>query len=157
MKKQYFIPLLLSLLLLIGTGFINKCDFQEIQDVADEFDVIIELEEIHTVVLVNLIDINTGTFLDESTTLTFKGDYAPAVVDIYSDPIASATVSHGSFSFGIDNLFAPTEDEPVEFRVIARSEGYDANSASVSIMREGTHPVNIFLTPKSQAAAGAVV
>jgi len=156
MRKKYTTIIGSLLVLLLGMTFYLSCDFQKLTDLADEFDVIIELEPINTRVLVNLIDVSQDDFVNKPVALTFKGDYAATVVDVYNDPISGKTVENGIFSFGIDNLVVPTQEEPVALRIVAKAEGYNVNSKTIEISSTGTHAITILMTPKSQVATGGV-
>lgn len=119
------------------------CDFNAAQDVLDEFDIIITLDEIDTVVSASLVDAETGNYVSSRAAVWFMGDDADTVVDMFSDPITGQQVEGGLTSFGIANGVVPSESNPVQLRVVAMANGYSMGVAHIAVRTSGTTDVII--------------
>lgn len=124
MSSRYFLPVLFCLLM-------AGCDLSGPQDAIDDFELIIGLEAINTVVSGQVVDAATGELVDEEITLQFTGQDSDVLIDIYGDPISERTVEGGLVSFGIDNSVVPSDNNPVRFNVVAEAPGYLEASESV--------------------------
>jgi hypothetical protein len=138
---------LLCVALLMWSG----CDFQAAEDAFDDFDVVIGLEPINTVVNGIVIDNSSDDLV--AATLTFSGPDASALIDAYSDPISEVDAESGVVTFGVQNSVVPTAANPVEFTVTASAPGYFTTSKTVSITETGDADVRISMTPDSPTAA----
>src|SRR5687768_12043358 len=90
-------------LLLTLTAGMAGCDLTDLKDAVDDFDLIIELPPINTVVNAQIVDVRTQDPIGVPVVLTFSGSNASRLIDAYSDPITTLTVRNGQASFGIDN------------------------------------------------------
>ena len=124
MSNRLFL-FVLSCLLIAG------CDLSGPQDAIEEFELIIGLEPINTVVSGQIVDAATGELVDEEVTVHFTGQNSDAVIDVYSDPMSQQTVEGGLISFGIKNSIVPSESSPVRFTVAAEAPGYLEGSETV--------------------------
>lgn len=134
-------------LLLVGVGLLTGCDLQSVQDEVNDFKIIVELPPINTVANVQLIDLQTRQPIAGTVDLAFGGPDAGAVIDAYSDPIATARARGGFTGFGIANGRIPTESNPVRLRVAARADGYLPTTVPVAITDTGSAPVRILMVP----------
>ena len=137
---------------------VAACDFSAIENPADDFDLIIELPPINTVVNGQVVDATTMQPVPNAK-LTFTGEAAARLIDAYSDPIQEVKAKHGVVSFGVDNGLVPSEDSPVKFRVKASAEGYFANTQEVVLTETGNGDFLIRLprnnpATQTQGAAG---
>lgn len=146
---RYFIPLLLVAPLILAA-----CDFSGVENIADDFDIIIEMQPINTVVNGQIIDGATGEPIEGAVKLTFGGAAAGQLIDVYSDPVSELEVTAGVVSFGLDNAVKPSKANPVEFTVKASAPGYFANERAVVLTEEGSGEFVIRLS-KSDARAKA--
>jgi len=80
------------------------CDFNAAKEAFEEFDVIVQLEEINTSASVSVINSQTGSFLNEPVTFRFLGDNGDDVIDMFSDPIEDLEVNGGVGVFGIGKI-----------------------------------------------------
>lgn len=117
-------------------GFGAGCDFGAAGDAFDEFDVIIGLEPIDTVVNGVVVDASTGELVNDAR-LTFSGPDANLVIDAYSDPVDALNADGGTVTFGIVNGVTPTSGSPVEITVLIRAEGYFDRERSLVITEQG--------------------
>jgi hypothetical protein len=125
MSSKYFL-IVFSCLLLAG------CDLSGPQEAIDDFELIIGLEPINTVVSGQIMDAATGELVEDEVVLQFTGEDSDAIIDVYSDPLSKQTVNGGLISFGIDNSVVPSDDNPVRFTVVAEADGYlEASEAIV--------------------------
>ncbi len=143
----------LLLLVFVVTG----CDIQEAEDAFDQVEVIITLEEIDTIVVGAVVDASNGSFVRNDVELTFSGDNAGDLIDIYSDAFGSRSIDDGITTFGVDNNVVPSDGNPISFRVLANKDGYETGVANVVIDETGQHQFTILMTRtitnNSQAAA----
>lgn len=123
-----YLPILAALLLSIT---LSSCDFQAAEDAFDDFDIIIGLDPIETVVNGVIVDAGTGELI--SARLSFSGPDANVLIDSYSDPIEDITAGDGVITFGIQNSVVPTSSNPVEFDVQAEADGYFTTTRRVIV------------------------
>lgn len=131
----------------------TACDFSEVQNPLDDFDLIIELPPINTVVNGQIVDASTLEPINRPVTLTFEGAAASRLIDAYSDPIHQLKVSNGIVSFGIDNDLVPSPGNPVRFKVKATADGYFSSAQEVVLVSTGNGDFMIRLmrdTPAQQ-------
>ncbi|NNE71653.1 MAG: hypothetical protein HKN29_15000 [Rhodothermales bacterium] len=133
----------LALPLLIATALVG-CDFDAAKDAFEEFDLIIELEPINTVV--NGIVVNNATGNLVSAELTFSGPGASMLIDAYSDPITDLDAESGVVTFGIQNAVVPSEGNPVGLTVTARADGYYTTSETFELTETGDAQFTIGMT-----------
>lgn len=132
MFQRFFLAAVLGVLAAYGTG----CDFDAAGDAFDDFDVIIGLEEIDTVVNGVIVDASTGELVDAR--LTFSGPDANLVIDAYSDPVVSdLRADGGTVTFGISNSSMPTPGTPIELTILIESDGYFDRERSLVITEPG--------------------
>lgn len=134
---------------------VAACDFSGVSDSIDDFQLVIGLEPINTVVAGQLLDAKTGELVEQEVTLTFTGEDAGSVIDLYSDPMSEQQVEGGLTSFGIDNAATPTSSDPVTFTVTAEADGYLAASKKVSVREEAEGEFLIYMTNENQPPDGA--
>ncbi|MEQ9104154.1 MAG: hypothetical protein RIE53_05610 [Rhodothermales bacterium] len=137
---------LLFAALLLWSG----CDFQAAEDAFDDFDLVIGLEPINTVVNGIVTDNSNDDLV--AATLTFTGDDASVLIDAYSDPVSEIDAESGVVTFGIQNSVVPSAANPVEFTVTASAPGYFTTSKTVSITEPGDAEVRISLTRDNPTA-----
>lgn len=126
------------------------CDFQAAEDAFDDFDLVIGLEPINTVVNGIVTDNSTDDLV--AATLTFSGDDSGVLIDAYSDPVSELDAESGVVTFGIQNSIVPSAANPVEFTVTASAPGYFTTSSTVSISDPGDAEVRISLTRNNPTA-----
>jgi hypothetical protein len=134
----------------------SGCDFNAAQDAIDDFDVIVALEEVNSFVTITFVDTQSQSFLSEEVNMSFRGDNASSVVDMFSDPVAELSVSGGLGSFGIRNSLVPSASSPVTIRVVASASGYDPGSVTVSLESTGQTSARVYMTRTAQVIQGAV-
>lgn len=132
--------LVLAVALLTGAG----CDFQAAEDAFNDFDVIIELEPINTIIAGIVVDNSDGELVDAQ--LEFSGPGAGVLIDAYSDPITALDTDGGLVTFGIQNAVVPSEGSPVELTVTARAEGYYTTSESLVLTETGQGQFTIVMS-----------
>lgn len=119
---------------LMALAFVG-CDFQAAKDAFQDFDLIIELEPINTVLNGIIVDNSSGELINAE--LDFSGPGAGVLIDAYSDPITSLHAESGVVTFGIQNAVVPTESSPVELTVTATAEGYYQTSETFELTETG--------------------
>lgn len=142
MKRSLLFAFLASAVLLT-----TACDFNAASDAVDDFDLVVELPPLATVVNVQAIDATSQNPVAQEVSVTFEGSDASEVIDIYSDPIDQLTFSDGFASFGIDSTRNPSSDEPTRLRLRVQADGYVPTSVPVRITREGSITSTTRLTP----------
>lgn len=146
---RVFVLLLLPLLVV-------ACDFSGVDDAANDFKLIIGLEPIETSASGKILDAATNELITDDVTITFKGQDAASVIDLYSEPIDRQNVRGGLSSFGIQNERSPSPNDPVYLNVIADADGYRATSKNVVIDGSGTHRFTLYMVRANHPPAGAV-
>ncbi len=114
------------------------CDVSKLQDAADDFGVVIGLDDIETVPTVIVTDAKTGELVSSDITVYYRGPNGGDVIDIYSDPIVSQTISGGAFNFGITNDLKPSENSPVRIQLNLTADGYVSRSTTIDVTKEGS-------------------
>jgi len=141
--KQYskitFRALFLALFLIPFGG----CDFQAAEDAFDDFNIIIGLDPINTVINGILVDASSGDLVAAS--LTFSGQDESSLIDAYSDPLGDQNAQEGLITFGIQNSRLPSESSPVEFSVTATADGYFTTSQTVSVTSVGDNAFSLVM------------
>lgn len=120
MKHKSLLPLSL---LIVGSVLFSACDFNAARDAFNDFNIVIEIENQKTAVVVQLFDARTGDFINRPATVDFVGD--PALfVDTFGDPISRINTSIGQAGFSISDARMPTQARPTEFDVRITAQGY---------------------------------
>ncbi|MEM1128225.1 MAG: hypothetical protein AAGI71_16380 [Bacteroidota bacterium] len=135
-SKGVLAALALSVLVLTG------CDLTAATDAFDEFGIVVELEPINTSVSGILVDAATGDLVTRRATLTFGGQDAGTLIDLYSDPLRTQEVNGGLTSFGVANSTQPSPENPLEFTVTVEVNGYAPTTRVVRVDEVG--PDNTF-------------
>lgn len=135
---------------------LTSCDFGAAEDAIDDFEVVVGLPSLATVVNVQALDASSGDPISRDVQVTFEGTDASAVVDIYSDPLSQLTVQEGFANFALDSTRSPSPDNPAQLTLRAQAQGYNATSVSVRVTQEGSVGRVIRLTPENpeQSASG---
>jgi hypothetical protein len=136
-----------SLVAVLLLGFLASCDFGAAEDAIDEFDVIVGLPALSSVVNLQALDASNGEPISQEVQVAFDGQGASSVVDIYSDPLPELTVQDGFANFALDSTRSPSSENPARLTLRAQAEGYNATSVSVQITEEGSVNRVIRLTP----------
>ena len=127
------------------------CDFDAATEAFEDFDLVIELEPINTVVNGMVVDNSDGNLV--AATLEFSGPGASILVDAYSDPITSLDAESGVVTFGIQNAVVPSESSPVELMVTATADGYYTSSQTFEITEVGDSQFTISLSSSNIASS----
>jgi hypothetical protein len=128
----------LSLFAILLLGLTASCDFGAAEDAVDQFEVLVGLPPLATVVNLQALDASSGTPINNDVQVTFEGAGASSVVDIYSDPLSTLTIQEGFANFALDSTRSPSVQSPVGVTLRAQAEGYDATSVSIKITQEGS-------------------
>jgi hypothetical protein len=147
-----------SLFALALLFLITSCDFNAASDAADDFDVLIGLPSLSTVVNVQALDASDGTPISGEVKVTFDGTDAASVVDIYSDPVSELNVEDGFGTFALNPSESPSSD-PAQVTLRAQAPEYNATSTSIQVTQEGTVSRVIRLTsddPRNAAPGTAI-
>lgn len=128
-----------SLFALALLFLITSCDFNAASDAAEDFDVLIGLPSLSTVVNVQALDASDGTPISpEEVTVTFGGTDGESVVDIYNDPEDSLVVQDGFGTFALNPSEEPSSTNPAQVTLRATADGYNGASTSIKVTQEGT-------------------
>jgi hypothetical protein len=145
---KYFSTIALSALMaLVLVG----CDLTAATDAFEDFDLVIQLEPINTVVNGIVVDNSSGNLV--AATLEFSGPGASILVDAYSDPITSLEAESGVVTFGIQNAVVPSESSPVELTVTASADGFYTNSQTFDITETGDSQFTVSLSSSNIASS----
>lgn len=146
----------LSLVAFLIMGLLSGCDFGAAGDAVDDFEVIVGLPALSTVVNLQALDASDGSPISEDVQVTFDGPDASSIVDVYSDPLSELIVQNGFANFALDSTRNPTSDNPARLTLRAQAPGYNATSVSVQLTQEGSVSRVIRLTPENpeQSSAG---
>ncbi len=145
---KYFPPIALSALMAMA---LVGCDFDAAKDAFEDFDLVIELEPINTVVNGIVVDNSDGNLI--AARLEFSGPGASILIDAYSDPITSLEAESGVVTFGIQNAVVPSESSPVELTVTASADGYYTNSQTFEITETGDSQFTVSLSSSNISAS----
>jgi hypothetical protein len=139
----------LSLIAVLLVGLVTSCDFGAAGDAVDDFEVVVGLPPLSSVINLQALDASTGNTISSEVSVTFEGPGASSVVDIYSDPLAELNIQEGFANFALDSTRNPTSENPVQLTLRAQAEGYNATSVSVQVRQEGSVSRVIRLTPEN--------
>ncbi len=138
-------------MVLVAVLFAPGCDFQAVEDALDDFDVVIGLESVNTVINGTVVDAGTGNLVPAR--LTFSGDGAFSVIDAFSDPVDAIDADAGIVTFGIQNSVVPSPASPVVIRVTAEADGFHSTSRTLSISETGDTSFSLTMSPVSVASS----
>lgn len=144
----------LGLAVLAAGLLVAACDFSGVSDSIDDFDLVIGLDEINTVVAGQMLDARTGELVEQEVELTFSGEDADAIIDLYSDPMTEQSVEGGLTSFGLVESADPSGSDPVTFTVTATASGYLEASEQVRVTGDD-HEFSLFMTDEDAPPEGA--
>ncbi len=113
------------------------CDIQKATNALNKVNLVIGLQPITTTVSGVFTDAKTGDLIP-NVTLSFIGNGANNVIDMFSDPITQQSFSGGFATFGISNNVTPTSVQPDSFTVVAQASGYETAYQKV-ILTDTTH------------------
>lgn len=153
MKRYFSISGLALCLAMLYAG----CDFTGAADAFKDLNVLIELEPINTVVSGEFYDAGTGDLVEQQLNLTFSGQDAGTIVDIFSDPLPDQQVKGGITAFGIRNATVPSEGTPVQFKVTVKDPNgqYQSKTETVALDSVGTHVFRMRLVNNNRPPEGA--
>ncbi len=135
-QKIKKIGAILSVTGLIGL-LLYGCDIQKATNALNKVNLVIGLQPITTTVSGVFTDAKTGDLIP-NVTLSFIGNGANNVIDMFSDPITQQSFSGGFATFGISNNVTPTSVQPDSFTVVAQASGYETQYQKV-ILTDTTH------------------
>lgn len=134
-------------IILIGVIIsLQQCDVDPLRQAINDFNVIVELPAMKTIVTTQVVDIRTMEPIEQPVTLTFQGPDAGNIIDTYSEPISGINIEKGIASFGIDSTISPSQDNPVQFTASVKAKGYYKAAKKVTIVKNDAQLV-ITLTP----------
>ncbi len=134
-KIKKIVPIL-AVTGLVGL-LLSSCDIQKATDALNKVNLVIGLQPITTTVSGVFTDAKTGDLIP-NVTLSFIGNGANNVIDMFSDPITKQSFSGGFATFGISNNVTPTSVQPDSFTVVAQAQGYETAYQKV-ILTDTTH------------------
>lgn len=127
--------------------FTTSCDFNAASDAVDDFDVIVEVPPLTTVVSLQALNASNGEPITRDVRVTFEGPDAAEVIDVYSDPLSEIVLRDGFGNFGVDSTRNPAPENPVQLTLRVRAQGFNTTSTSVRVSQEGTLSKVVRLTP----------
>jgi len=137
-------------------GLTSACDFNAASDALDDFDLIVALPPLATVVNMQAVDATTNDPVPRTVSVAFAGPDAEAVIDIYSDPIASLSFDGGFATFGLDSTRNPSPQSPARVQMRVDADGYEPRIVPLRVTREGaiTRAVRLVPSTSDNAPAG---
>lgn len=140
---RFSLPAILLLFL------VTSCDFNAASNAVEEFEVLIGLPPLASVVNVQALDASSGSPLTGTeVSVAFEGEDAGSVVDIYSDPISELMVQDGFGNFALDSTtISPSPGNPAVLTLRATADGYETTTTSVRITETGSVVQSLSLTP----------
>ncbi len=136
--KRWFTHSLVVLAILIAS-----CDFGPINSAVDDFNIVVELEDINTGFSIGVFDSETKDILNNNVTITFDSATALQTIDIFSDPLPEITFDGGFVNVGIRNEIIPTLDNPFYVAATIQVDGYLPQEISFSLSDTGATSYNI--------------
>ncbi len=121
---------------------LSSCDFSNLSDAIDDFNLVIEPEPIDYFATIHFFDAKTEALITSPITITIGDEASGKVIDVLSDPIDTETVDKGVFSFGYDGVASTAS--PVEIPLTITSNRYETLEFSV-ILSDSTTFVDISL------------
>mgnify|MGYP001554381318 FL=1 len=121
---------------------LSSCDFSNVSDALEDFNVVIEPETIDYFATIHFFDAKTEALITSPVTITIGDEASGKVIDILSDPIDSETVDKGVFSFGYDGVASTAS--PVEIPLTITSNQFETLEFSV-ILSDSTTFVDVSL------------
>lgn len=139
--------------ILLGVSLVG-CDFSDLNQAAEDFGIVVELDSIHTTSTVLVTDAKSNELTTEDVKVTFGGPTGDQVIDIYSDPLSERTVSSGVLNFGISNSVDPSENAPAKVNLRLEADGYVTTHRTVTIDREGKSEFSVEMIRKDDPPEG---
>jgi hypothetical protein len=115
---------------------LSSCDFSNVSDALDDFNLVIEPEPIDFFATIHFFDAKTEALITSLITITIGDEASGKVIDILSDPIDSETVDNGVFSFGYDGIVS--KGSPVEIPLTITSNQFETLEFSVVLSDSST-------------------
>jgi hypothetical protein len=135
----------------------SSCDTTGIENALEDFNVVIELEEINTMASVLLIDANTKALVERDAEIVFLGQNKEAIIDLYSDPIQEISTQNGSFNFGIQNTNIPSSENPWTVFIRIEANGYQVVQQPLVLTNNGENHFIIELINISNPPNGITI
>jgi|GEM_PF-2766523 len=123
----------------------SGCDFDPITSAVDDFNIVVELEDINTGFSLGVFDSETKAILDQNVSIKFDSLSALRTIDIFSDPISEEIFDGGFISVGLRNEFDPSSESPITIGGTIRVDGYLDKDFSVTLTDTGATSFNIDL------------
>jgi hypothetical protein len=95
--------------------------------------------------------------ITQQLTVSFSGPNGGDVIDMYSDPISSVTVSGGVLTFGLRNQVTPTVEQPARITLNITGNGIEPFSRTVNVFSEGQNTARARLLRPSNPPAGMAI
>lgn len=133
---------------------ISSCDTDKLENAVDDFSVIVGLEPINTSAVLMIRDASTGELINDQVNLSFKATNPADLIDMFSDPLASAQTDKGLFTFGIANYLEPDPDNIFAFELNIESEGYLSATKVYELQDTGSLSLSVDLVPLDNAPSG---
>lgn len=150
--KRWF-TLLSLIFVLVWSG----CDFDPITNAVDDFNIVVELEDINTGFSIGVFDSETKAIIERDVTITFDSVTALNMIDIFSDPISGDTFDGGFFGAGVRNEVIPTTDDPFQVTAILRADGYLDKELNFSLVDTGGTSLNVDMISENNLPTGYAV
>jgi hypothetical protein len=141
-----------GLAVFLGSG----CDFGAGVDRLNAFDPIVRVTQPSASLAGVVLDAQTGQPISEPVRLTFGGESAELIRDLFGHEVSAITTERGMASFGLAGNLNPQPARPVEVRILARADGYKPNALRLSISSGGRHEFRLILDRQSDPLAPSI-
>lgn len=143
-----------AIAILLGT---TACDTTGIEDALEDFNVVVELPPINTTGGIVLQDAVTKELITSPLTVTFTGEYADDIIDMYSDPLPTANIDGGVLNFGLDNGVVPSESNPVTVTMTLSANGYVTKTHRITFTETGNNGFHVNMMAEANPPTGVTV
>lgn len=156
MKNNKFILVFSAIAMILGSFFFVQC--KEIKDPTDGLKLIINYNLIKTTLSVTFIDAATGDPIGYNdfrvVNVNINGPDADKILDVTGAIKTSFSSAKGFLGFGLDPSFTPSPGNPINFTIVAKSNGYASTSIPVSILEESNRSIIITMVDLNNLPEG---
>ncbi|MCK5347421.1 MAG: hypothetical protein KAR20_28620, partial [Candidatus Heimdallarchaeota archaeon] len=132
----------------------NSCD---IKDPIAGLEVRLQTLTRTTTITLDFRDANTGNQVSGTTiTVFFEGDNKENIISTVNQKINNISTNTGFVNFAIEDHIVPSQNSPVKFIAVVNTSGYLSTSTNITISKEGSNFIPVFLASESAPPNGVI-
>lgn len=121
------------------------CGLDRAVNAVESFDPVISADSFGVVLAGVVLDARTGAPPESNVRISFSGEGAPLVRDVFGHDISEIESVSGHASFALASNVKPSEVRPFEIRIRGEAAGYRTNMLRVALRAPGLHEFRLVL------------